>query len=83
MLTIWTEKNLETTSTTNQKYLSTKGYFLRILVNISTYYNLIISNLFIPRITLPTRITSHSQTLIDNIFSNDPNFSQCIFLHFW
>ena len=83
MLTIWTEKNLETMSTTNQKYLSTKGYFLRILVNISTYYNLIISNLFIPRITLPTRITSHSQTLIDNIFSNDPNFSQCIFLHFW
>ena len=25
---------------------------------------------------MPTRITSHSKTLIDNIFSNDPNFSQ-------
>ena len=29
-------------------------------------------------ITLPTRLTSHSKTLIDNIFSNDPNFSQGI-----
>ena len=26
-------------------------------------------------LTLPTRITSTSKTLIDNIFSNDPNFS--------
>ena len=28
------------------------------------------SNTFIPYILLPTRITSHSKTLIDNIFSN-------------
>ena len=28
------------------------------------------SNLFIPLILQPTRITSHSNTLIDNIFSN-------------
>lgn len=34
------------------------------------------SNLFIPHIIHPTRITSHSKTLIDNIFSNSPNFSQ-------
>ena len=27
--------------------------------------------MFFPAITLPTRITSHSATLIDNIFSND------------
>ena len=36
--------------------------------NISNYYNIITANLFVPHITLPTRITSHSQTLIDNIF---------------
>ena len=44
--------------------------------NINNFYNILISNLFVPHITLPTRITSHSKTLIDNIFSNDPDFSQ-------
>ena len=29
------------------------------------------TNMFVPLITLPTRITSHSATLIDNIFTND------------
>ena len=43
--------------------------------NTSDYYNLLTSNLFVPHITLPTRITSHSKTLIDNFFSNDPDFS--------
>ena len=43
---------------------------------INEFYNILTSNLFVPHITLPTRITSHSKTLIDNIFSNDPNFSQ-------
>ena len=47
--------------------------------NINNYYNIFISNLFIPHITLPTRITPHSKTLIDNIFSNDPNFVQGVF----
>ena len=42
----------------------------------NSYYNILTSNLFTPHITLPTRITSHSKTLIDNIFSNDPNFNQ-------
>ena len=44
--------------------------------DINNYYNILTSNLFIPHITLPTRITSHSKTLIDNIFSNDPNFAE-------
>ena len=44
--------------------------------NINSFYNILTSNLFVPHITLPTRITSHSKTLIDNIFSNDPDFSQ-------
>ena len=37
--------------------------------------NIIASNSFIPLILQPTRITSHSNTLIDNIFSNviDPD----------
>ena len=44
--------------------------------SINNFYNSLTMNLFVPHITLPTRITSHSQTLIDNIFSNDPNFNQ-------
>ena len=44
--------------------------------SINEFYNVVTSNLFVPHITLPTRITSHSKTLIDNIFSNDPDFSQ-------
>ena len=37
---------------------------------ISDYFNLISSYNLLPFITLPTRITGHSKTLIDNIFSN-------------
>ena len=32
---------------------------------------MIISHGFIPRITLPTRMSDKSSTLIDNVFSND------------
>ena len=45
---------------------------------VNNFFNTLTSNLFVPHITLPTRITSHSKTLIDNIFSNDPNFSRAI-----
>ena len=34
------------------------------------FKNLLSSNLFTPLITKPTRITAHSATLIDNIYSN-------------
>ena len=34
------------------------------------FYNIMSSNGFLPQITLPTRITDTSMTLIDNIFSN-------------
>ena len=42
------------------------------------YYNIISSNLQVPDITLPTRITSTSRTLIDNIFSNNLNFVHAV-----
>ena len=42
---------------------------------ISNYYDTWTSHLFVPHITLPTRITTRSKTLIDNIFSNDPDFA--------
>ena len=42
---------------------------------IGDFYNIWTSHLFVPHITLPTRITSKSKTLIDNIFSNDPAFA--------
>ena len=37
---------------------------------VQEFYNLMTSNGFIPQITLPTRITDSSMTLIDNIYSN-------------
>ena len=41
------------------------------------FFDTLTSNLFVPHITLPTRITNRSQTLIDNIFSNNPEFENC------
>ena len=40
------------------------------------FWCIFIQLLFVPHIIHPTRITPHSKTLIDNIFSNVPNFSQ-------
>ena len=37
----------------------------------NAYFAMIISHGFFPRITLPTRMSDESSTLIDNIFSND------------
>ena len=44
----------------------------------STFFDNITSSLFVPHIIHPTRITSTSKTLIDNIFSNSPNFKDAI-----
>ena len=41
--------------------------------NTSNFINLIESNGYMPKILLPTRITSRSKTLIDNIFTNSFN----------
>ena len=40
----------------------------------ATFFDNLTSNRFVPHIILPTRITTTSKTLIDNIFSNNPNF---------
>ena len=40
------------------------------------YFDIITSAQFVPHIILPTRITPHSKTLIDNIFSNVPHFNE-------
>ena len=42
----------------------------------TTHLIILTSNLFVPHIIYPTRITTTSKTLIDNIFSNSLNFSQ-------
>ena len=44
----------------------------------SDFFDSMTSNLFVPHIVYPTRITSTSKTLIDNIYSNSPYFSQGI-----
>ena len=46
--------------------------------NIDEFYNIISSNFLVPHITLPTRITSTSRTLTDNIFSNNLNFVHAV-----
>ena len=35
------------------------------------YFDDVVSNGFFPKITLPTRLSDHSSTLIDNIFTNN------------
>ena len=59
-----------------QKYIFLLGDFNVNLLNwnehnpTNEFLNSFASNSFIPLILQPTRITSHSNTLIDNIFSN-------------
>ena len=43
-------------------------------VTTSQFFDTITSNLFVPHITCPTRITNTTSTLSDNIFSNSLNF---------
>ena len=45
-------------------------------ISISNFFDTITSNLMVPHIIYPTRITPTSRTLIDNIFSNAINFLQ-------
>ena len=45
--------------------------------NISNFLDILTSNMFIPHIIHPTRMTPNSKTLIDNIFSNSLNFVDC------
>ena len=47
-------------------------------VDITNFFDTLTSNLLIPHIILPTRITLTSKTLIDNIFSNSLNFQNGI-----
>ena len=44
----------------------------------SQLFDTITSNLFVPRITCPTRIATTISTLIDNIYSNSLNFEEGI-----
>ena len=64
-----------TTNFQNYKEIILTGDFnldlLKINENdhINAFLNTLLSNGFFPKITLPTRITDHSQTLIDNCFA--------------
>ena len=68
--------------THENKIIYLSGDFNINLLNVASdkdtneFYEIMTSHLFIPHITLPTRITTHSQTLIDNIFSNNPEFTE-------
>ena len=50
--------------------------------NIKTFFDTLTSNLFVPHIILPTRITINTKSLIDNIFSNSLNFNEGISVNF-
>ena len=41
------------------------------------FFDILTSNLFVPHITLPTRVKNRSQTLIDSIYSNNPDSANC------
>ena len=51
---------------------------MKIEVDVATsqFFDTITSNVFAPHITYPTRITTSTSTLIDNIFSNTLNFME-------
>ena len=74
-------KLLENISNKEQKYVFLPGDFNVNLLNYNEhnetneFLDSLSSNSFIPLVLLPTRITSNSNTLIDNIFSNviDPD----------
>ena len=40
-------------------------------IHYNTFYNNLIAAGYLPRISLPTRVTNHSATLLDNIFSTE------------
>ena len=42
---------------------------------VQDFYNLMNSNVYLPQINLPTRITDTTMTLIDNIFTNTMNYN--------
>ena len=44
-------------------------------IKTNDYLDNLFSNGFVPEITKPTRITSHSATLIDHIYTNKPDFT--------
>ena len=46
--------------------------------NITNFFDILTSNLFVPHIIHPTRVTLNTKSLIDNIFSNSINFKDGI-----
>ena len=46
--------------------------------DISNHFDIITSYLLVPHIIYPTRITEHTKSLIDNIYSNSINFQEGI-----
>jgi len=74
------ETVMDKISTENKEFYLRGDFDLNLLQiddenKIDDFYNIISSNLLVPHITIPTRITSTSKTLIDNIFSNNLDFS--------
>ena len=65
----------------NKKIFLVGGFYADLMktdtdFNTSHFFDTMTSNLMVLQIIYPTRITPHSKTLIDNIFSNSLNFSQ-------
>ena len=75
---------IETRSLENEKIVSLGDFNVDLLNydsnhDISNFLDIIRSNLFLPHITIPTRIIAKSSTLINNIFSN----FFLLLLHYW
>ena len=54
----------------NKEVILLGGFKIHSNRNVSDFLDIIYSTNFVPQITSPTRLTSRSQTLIDNIFSS-------------
>ena len=73
------EHAMETITAENKEFFLLGDFNVDLLKiddnKIEEFYNVTYTNLLVQHITLPTRIKGESATLIDNIFSNNLNFS--------
>ena len=77
------EKAIEKVSSKNKEVYILGDFNIDLLKvddqsKIDDFYNILCTHFLVPHITLPTRITSGSATLIDNIFSNNLDISGAV-----
>ncbi len=72
------ERSIDILSNENKKYIiggdiNINGLKIELDDNVSSFFNMMLSNNYIPHIKLPTHITDHSVSLIDHILLKEYN----------